>query len=67
MATLIEKIASDDVVDAAYLFNQYNTTIPTRMPNVDYFIPTPQNPVIIEAKNADLGKGFTWKFGLFHR
>ena len=27
--------------------------------NVDYFIPTPQNLVIIEAKNADLGKGFT--------
>ncbi|MEM8642137.1 MAG: hypothetical protein AAGG51_25495 [Cyanobacteria bacterium P01_G01_bin.54] len=27
--------------------------------NVDYFIPAPQNLVIIEAKNADLGKGFT--------
>lgn len=27
--------------------------------NVDYFIPTPQNVIIIEAKNADLGKGFT--------
>ena len=27
--------------------------------NVDYFIPTPRNLVIIEAKNADLGKGFT--------
>ncbi|MEA5467260.1 hypothetical protein [Spirulina sp. 06S082] len=27
--------------------------------NVDYFIPAPQNFVIIEAKNADLGKGFT--------
>lgn len=27
--------------------------------NVDYFIPTPQNLVIIEAKNANLGKGFT--------
>ena len=27
--------------------------------NVDYFIPTPQSLVIIEAKNADLGKGFT--------
>ncbi|MDJ1178502.1 hypothetical protein PJF56_06470 [Roseofilum sp. BLCC_M91] len=27
--------------------------------NLDYFIPTPQNCVIIEAKNADLGKGFT--------
>jgi len=30
----------------------------TQIPNVDYFIPTPQNLVIIEAKNADLGKGF---------
>ncbi|MDJ1175779.1 hypothetical protein [Roseofilum capinflatum] len=27
--------------------------------NVDYFIPAHQNVVIIEAKNADLGKGFT--------
>lgn len=27
--------------------------------NVDYFIPAPQNFVITEAKNADLGKGFT--------
>lgn len=27
--------------------------------NVDYFIPAPRNLVIIEAKNADLGKGFT--------
>ncbi|MEM9218571.1 MAG: hypothetical protein AAGD25_30045 [Cyanobacteria bacterium P01_F01_bin.150] len=27
--------------------------------NVDYFIPTSQNLVIIEAKNADIGKGFT--------
>ena len=27
--------------------------------NVDYFIPTPHNLVIIEAKNGDLGKGFT--------
>ena len=27
--------------------------------NVDYFIPTPQNLVIIEATNADIGKGFT--------
>lgn len=25
----------------------------------DYFIPTPQNLVVIEAKNADLAKGFT--------
>ncbi len=27
--------------------------------NVDYFIPAPQNVIIIEAKNADLAKGFT--------
>lgn len=27
--------------------------------NLDYFIPTSQNLVVIEAKNADLGKGFT--------
>ncbi len=25
----------------------------------DYFIPTPQNLLVIEAKNADLGRGFT--------
>ena len=39
---------------------EYSIRVSDRLKgNVDYFIPTPQNLVIIEAKNADLGKGFT--------